>query len=243
MEPNQEPSADCDKSGMGSAQGDVDEVVDGQGVQLSSRPKDAPPRTLGDVLYAGQSQPLVDEREWVELVRAVADRDQAALHALYARTHRLVFTLALRINGNRESAEEVTLDVFHELWRRARSYDSANGTVLGWVMNLTRSRAIDRVRTDQRKKRVNPQAGGFDEETDVSSHEIVEAREQVRALRSALTVLGTDERRVIEAAFFGELTHVQVASKFNMPLGTVKTRIRSGLLKLRRALDEQAGQR
>jgi RNA polymerase sigma-70 factor (ECF subfamily) len=220
---------------------DVDELADEE-VQPSSRPTDAQPRTLGDVLYAGQSQRVVDEREWVSLVRGVADRDQVALHALYARTHRLVFTLALRINGNRESAEEVTLDVFHELWGRARSYDPVNGTVLGWVMNLARSRAIDRLRTDQRKKRVNPHVDGCDEETGISSHEIVEAREQARALRSALTVLSTDERRVIEAAFFGELTHVQVASKFDMPLGTVKTRIRSGLLKLRRALDEQASQ-
>ena len=200
------------------------------------RVSDAAPATLGDVLYAN-SRPLVPEREWTDLVHAVAARDQRALHELYDRTSRLVFTLAMRISRSRETAEELTLDVFHEIWRRASRYDPANGTVLGWIMNLARSRAIDRVRFDQRKKRVD-QVGREEDPApeSIDSQEIFEAKEQARALRAALAMLTADERRVIEAAFFSELTHAEVAAKFNEPLGTVKTRIRSGLLKLRRAL-------
>ena len=113
------------------------------------------PGTLGEVLYARPSEALVSEAEWVALVRFVAAGDQSALHALYERAHRAVFTLIMRMTANRETAEEVTLDVFHDVWRRASRYQEWDGTVLGWIMNQARSRAIDRIRFDQRKKRVN----------------------------------------------------------------------------------------
>ena len=112
------------------------------------------PGTLGEVLYANPSKALVSEAEWVALVQSVAAGDQGALHALYERAHRVVFTLIMRITANRETAEEVTLDVFHDVWRRASRYQEADGTVLGWIMNQARSRAIDRLRFEQRKKRV-----------------------------------------------------------------------------------------
>ena len=93
------------------------------------------------------------EQDWVVLVQAIAAGDQLALHALYERSHRFVFTLIMRITANRETAEELTIDVFHDVWRRASRYDAANGTVLGWIMNQARSRAIDRLRFETRKKR------------------------------------------------------------------------------------------
>ena len=111
-----------------------------------------PPATLGDVLYAKSKAPAT-EQEWVALVESIAAGDQLALHALYERSHRVVFTLIVRITANRETAEELTIDVFHDVWRRAPRYDAANGTVLGWIMNQARSRAIDRLRFDNRKKR------------------------------------------------------------------------------------------
>ena len=80
------------------------------------------PGTLGEVLYASPSKTLVSEVEWVALVQCVAAGDQEALHALYDRAHRVVFTLAMRITANRETAEEVTLDVFYDVWRRASAY-------------------------------------------------------------------------------------------------------------------------
>lgn len=177
------------------------------------------------------------EKDWVGLVQSIAAGDQRALRALYERTHRIVFTLTVRITNNRETAEELTLDVFHDVWRRASTYDAAGGTVVGWIMNQARSRAIDRLRFDQRKKRVNHHADNPPSATAASDpHEAFDLREQGRLLRSALTVLTPDERQAIETAFFSELTYDEVAARLNQPIGTVKTRIRSGLAKLRQAL-------
>ncbi|HJZ14804.1 MAG TPA: sigma-70 family RNA polymerase sigma factor, partial [Stellaceae bacterium] len=163
-----------------------------------------------------------------------------ALHALYERAHRAVFTLIMRITANRETAEELTIDVFHDVWRRASHYDPANGTVLAWIMNQARSRAIDRLRFDNRKKRseggdVPPLAEAAADPCDV-----VELREQGEALRAALAALAPGERQAIETTFFGGLTHAEAAARLNQPLGTIKTRIRSGLHKLRRALTAEA---
>ena len=113
--------------------------------------------TLGDLLYANGATP-VSENEWVALVRSIAGGDRSALQELYTRTHRIVFTLVVRIINNREITEELMGDVFHDVWRRASGYDPAGGSVVGWIMNQARSRAIDRVRFDQRNKRINDHA-------------------------------------------------------------------------------------
>lgn len=201
--------------------------------QLEERPDDTP-GTLGEVLYADKSKTPVPEADWVALVQRITTGDQLALHALYERANRVVFTLIVRLTSDRETAEELTLDVFYDVWRRASLYDAANGTVLGWIMNQARSRAIDRVRFDHRKKRIDPHAG--DPSRAVDTHAPSPFEEEGRALRTALMVLTPEERQVIEAAFFGELTHAEVAARLNQPLGTVKTRIRSALHKLRHAL-------
>jgi RNA polymerase sigma-70 factor (ECF subfamily) len=194
-------------------------------------------RVLGDLLFADTSTTPVSEAEWDRLVQAIAAGDQRALHALYQRMHRLVFTLIVRITRNRETAEEVTLDVFHEVWRRAPGYDAAGGSVVGWVMNQARSRAIDRLRFEQRKKRVDPRPDRHPPATAAEDpHDAFALREQGRLLREALTVLTPDERQAIETAFFSELTYDEVATRLRQPPGTVKTRVRSGLGKLRQAL-------
>jgi RNA polymerase sigma-70 factor (ECF subfamily) len=205
---------------------------------------DRPAGTLGEVLYADQAKAHVSEQDWVGLVQAIAAGDQLALHALYERTHRLVFTLIVRITASRETAEELTLDVFYDVWRRASRYDAANGTVLGWIMNQARSRAVDRVRFEHRKKRLDP--GASDPLSGIEASEdrdAVDLKEQSRELRGALTVLTPDERQAIAAAFFLELTYAEVALRLNQPLGTIKTRIRSGLHKLRQALAVGADKR
>jgi RNA polymerase sigma-70 factor (ECF subfamily) len=194
-------------------------------------------KTLGDILYSDNSRVRIREDEWLQLIRAVAGGDQRALYSLYERTHRIVFTLVVRITVNRETAEEVTLDVFHDVWRKASTYDPANGSVVGWIMNQARSRAIDRLRFDQRKKRVNTYPDSLGPATDaVDPQQACLFEEQSRLLRNALEVLTPDERNAIQTAFFSELTYEQTASKLKQPLGTVKTRIRSGLGKLREAL-------
>jgi RNA polymerase sigma-70 factor (ECF subfamily) len=207
-----------------------------QDQRLPQDQHEGPTRTLGDVLYADKATP-VSEKDWLGLVQSIAGGDQLALHTLYGQTHRLVFTLIVRITNNRETAEELTLDVFHDVWRRASTYDPAGGSVVGWIMNQARSRAIDRLRFQQRKKRINSDADSPLPATAVSDpHDALDLKEQGRVLRNALTVLTAEERQAIETAFFCELTYAEVAARLNQPLGTVKTRVRSGLVKLRQAL-------
>ena len=196
-----------------------------------------PETILADLLYANKAKTPIPESDWVGLVQSIARGDQLALHALYTQTHRIVFTLIMRITSNRETSEELTLDVFHDVWRRASSYDPAGGPVVGWIMNQARSRAIDRLRFDQRKKRaLNDHADSPLMAASSGPQEAFDVREQGQLLRRALQVLTPQERQVIETAFFSELTYAEAAAQLNQPLGTVKTRIRSGLAALRQAL-------
>jgi len=197
------------------------------------------PATLGDVLYAKSKAP-VPEQDWATLVQSIAAGDQLALHALYERAHRPVFTLIVRLTANRETAEELTVDVFHDVWRRASRYDAETGTVLGWIMNQARSRAIDRLRFESRKKRSD---GGDMPLAEVAAdpRDVFELREQGEWLRAAMDALTPDERQAIETTFFAGLTHAEAAARLNQPLGTIKTRIRSALHKLRHTLTAEAG--
>src|SRR5260370_41646765 len=122
-------------------------------VGASEHQRESETKTLGDVLYVNKAKVRVSEQDWVSLVQSIAGGDELALHSLYEQTYRIVFTLIVRIINNRETAEEVTLDVFHDVWRRAATYDPADGSVVGWIMNQARARAIDRFRFEHRKKR------------------------------------------------------------------------------------------
>ena len=202
-----------------------------------TEPRNSETRTLGDLLYGDKAKFRVPEKDWVALIRAIAVGDQVALHSLYERTHRIVFTLIARITNNPETAEELTVDVFYDVWRKASSYDPANGSVVGWIMNQARSRAIDRLRFEHRKKRVSSYGETRLVRTASNDpHQTCELEEQGRLLRAALGLLTPEERRAIETAFFLELTYDEAATRLNQPIGTIKTRIRSGLGKLRRAL-------
>lgn len=200
-------------------------------------PEHAAPGTLGGLLYADRTKARVSESEWAAHVRAMAQGDQLALRTLYDLAHRLVFTLALRLTGSRETAEELTVDVFHALWQRAATYNPEAGTVLAWIMNQARSRTIDRLRHENRRKRVNVDGhdvGGPAPAVDAAA--MVAGTEDVRALHQAMAGLNTGERHAIETAYYAEMSHAEVAAWLDQPLGTIKTRIRSGLAKLRKAL-------
>lgn len=198
------------------------------------------PLLLGDVLRGALAQTPA-ESEWVDLVKSVAGGDQLALHSLYERANRMVFTLAVRITANPETAEEVTLDVFHDVWRRAANYDTADGTVLGWIMNQARSRAIDRLRFENRKKRRHVDDLNV-AESFADPEDVIVFRDQCQSLKAAINTLNLAERQAIEITFFGGFTHSEAAKKLNEPLGTIKTRIRSGLHKLRDALADETRQ-
>jgi RNA polymerase sigma-70 factor, ECF subfamily len=215
-------------------------------VRPQSQTNDAPQHeteatTLGELLYENPAQRPMSEALWAGMVRSIAAGDQCALHSIYELTHRIVFTLIMRIINNRETAEELTLDVYHDVWRRASTYDPANGSVVGWIVNQARSRAIDRLRYEQRKKRVNtdtsPSPNGG---ASVDPQQALHSDEQARLLQNALEILNTGERQAIEMAFFAELTYPEVASRLKQPLGTIKSRIRSGLSKLRNTLADRS---
>jgi DNA-directed RNA polymerase specialized sigma24 family protein len=112
-------------------------------------PGQLPAATLGDALYADASDEPLPERDWIVLVNYIAAGDQRALRQLYERTHRLVFSLIARLTKSREVADELTVDVFHDLWRDAPTYDPALGSVIGWVMNKARDRAVERLKLEQ----------------------------------------------------------------------------------------------
>jgi RNA polymerase sigma-70 factor (ECF subfamily) len=207
----------------------------------ASEVPDESPNTLGDLLYTDRSSAPVPEKDWVLLVRSIASGDQRALRGLYDRTHRLVFTLAMRISGNRESAEEVTLDVFRDVWLRAGQYDPEGGPVLGWIMNQARSRAIDRLRFEQRKKRLPSERHNGEPDEIADPANAVQVRQRQGLVRQALAALTPDERTTIETAFFSELSYAETALRLEQPLGTVKTRVRSALAKLRKALESEGG--
>jgi DNA-directed RNA polymerase specialized sigma24 family protein len=119
---------------------------DGQNGPLSLDPP--PAATLGDVLYADRAQDVLPERDWVALVNFIASGDQRALRQLYERTHRLAFTLIARITSSREAADDVTVELFRDIWRQAHTYQAGDESVLAWVMNLARAKALDWSRRD-----------------------------------------------------------------------------------------------
>jgi DNA-directed RNA polymerase specialized sigma24 family protein len=131
--------------------GDVRCMLQQIPANMASSEKPPAPATLGDVLYADPTETPLAERDWVVLANLIAAGDQRALRQLYERTYRLVFSLIARITKSREAGDALTIDVFHDIWRTAPSYDPARGSVLGWVMNLARVKALERVRLEQER--------------------------------------------------------------------------------------------
>lgn len=176
---------------------------------------DPPVLTLGDLLYADPTRHRVAEEDWQALVQAVASGSRPALHVLFERTHRIVFTLLARLTGNRQAAESLTVDVFHDVWRRAADYRPGAGTVVGWIMNQARARGLGQ------------QAGnGHAHATDPAP----------LRLRAALGELEPAERQVIEEAFFSERTCTEIAARLNLTENAVRKHIGNGLARLQRAL-------
>lgn len=163
----------------------------------------------------------VDQR-WREYLERIRGRDSSALHALYDETSRVLYSLAYRVLNDPEDAEEVFLDVYQQAWNSADRFDPARCTVLSWLAVVTRNRATeDPVET-----------------TDESpAPEILSILEQQRRLvRQAMATLAKDQREAIELAFYSGMSHGEVAEALGEPLETVKTRIRVGMQKLRKAL-------
>ena len=177
------------------------------------------------------------------LVARVAAGDEEALAALYDRTSAAVHGLVLRVVRDRAVAEEVTLAVYTQAWRRAASYDATRGTPAAWLLNMARSRALDRLRGDGARQ--SHEAGPDLLETaraDADGPDDAAARTEVqRLVRAALDALTPDQRRVIEVAYYRGLSQTEIARVLDLPLGTVKTRTRAALLVLRERLGPLLG--
>jgi RNA polymerase sigma-70 factor (ECF subfamily) len=186
----------------------------------------------------GTAESRTREQEWEALIRRVAQEDQAALSALYDATSRLVYGLALRILGNTATAEEVTIEVYTQVWRQATVYNPERGAPSTWLLTLTRSRAIDRLRADGQKRwQEEPSEGVATVPTTTPNPEEESVvAEQRRLVQVALANLGPGQREAIELAYFSGLSHNEIAARLGQPLGTVKTRIRLGIMKLRELL-------
>lgn len=178
------------------------------------------------------------DAEWVALIGRMADGDQQALGNFYDATSRLAFGLILRILGDRAVAEEVLIDVYAQVWRQATAYSRERGTPLAWLTTIARSRALDRLRAGwQEQQRRQPLDKLQDAPSrDNSPEEAVVLGEQQRLVRRALAALSPEQRQVIELAYYSGMSHSEIAAYLNQPLGTVKTRTRLGLLKLREML-------
>lgn len=177
-----------------------------------------------------------------QLVERMATGDEQAFSALYDRLSGTLFSLALQMLGDRSEAEEALQEVCVQLWRRAGNYDASKSSVFTWAVMMTRSKAIDRLRARGRRQRIV--AGSIEEEENGRelASEAEDAadtsirKDEAARVRSALRGLPGDQREAIEMAFFGELTHAEIATQKGEPLGTVKARIRRGLLRLRDGL-------
>jgi RNA polymerase sigma-70 factor (ECF subfamily) len=184
------------------------------------------------------------DQDLVSLVELVATGDQSALATLYDATNRLVYSLILRVLGDASSAEEVLVDVYTQVWRQASSYDANRGAPLAWMATIARSRAIDRLRSgwqDQRRKESLDVLGDAPANA-ASPEEMTAASERQKFVREALNLLTPEQREVIELAYYSGLSHSEIAEKLKQPLGTVKTRTRLGMMKLREALTPLLGE-
>jgi RNA polymerase sigma-70 factor (ECF subfamily) len=167
-------------------------------------------------------------------VGRMIDGDPEGLTALYARHGRLVYSLALRIVRDQGDAEDVTQDVFVQAWRQAERFDTRRGSVAAWLLTVTRARAIDLLR--RRRSRPQPADDLAEPEArdDAPRQDAqLEFTERAKVVRAALNSLPFVQRLAIELAFFDGLTHTEIAEQLEVPLGTVKTRVRQGLSRLR----------
>ncbi len=189
-------------------------------------------------IVALQKEVSTQEVQWRDQITRIAAGDESALAELYDSSSRLVYSLALRILINPTDAEEITLDVYSQVWRTANRFESQRGSVMAWLVTMTRSRAIDRLRSQRNHHMVSSSEKDLSELAttfETPESQTVE-KESVKFVRSALEELPVEQRDAILLSFFNDLTHPEVADQLGIPLGTVKTRIRLGMSKLRQSL-------
>jgi RNA polymerase sigma-70 factor (ECF subfamily) len=180
------------------------------------------------------------ETQQAQLLRRIAEQDGSALAEFYDQTASSLFSFALRMLNDAHDAEEVIQDVFVQIWNKASSFDPAIGVAFHWAMSIVRNRCIDRLRARQRRARVLVEiedGAEIEPVAEAPAAETALVTDELEAVRAALGTLPKDQKQAIELAFFGGLSHHEIAASLNEPLGTVKARIRRGMLKLRDGLE------
>lgn len=180
------------------------------------------------------------------LVQALESRDERALEALFDRHGDYVYSVCLRMVGDVQLAEDLSQEVFMRLWRRPDLYDASRGRFLTWLLSVARNRAIDERRSRGRRFRFeSPPSINSEEMLEVAPTEeerdVAVASEERVVVQRALAALPPEQRLAIQLAYFGGYTQQEIAEGLHQPLGTIKTRIRLGLQKLRTLLTEQHG--
>jgi RNA polymerase sigma-70 factor, ECF subfamily len=199
-----------------------------------------PPRGRG--MNEPAATPPPDERNAIDaqLMRRIAGGDKAAFAELYDRFSSPLYATALRIVRDSAEAQDIVHDAFVTLWDKAATFEAARGAAFAWAVTLVRNRAIDRVRSRRRRSELLagsvPDDLGYQENTTDSGSDAATSSDQARVVRAAVATLPLEQRHALELAFFGGLTQEQIAEKLQAPLGTIKARIRRGLLKLRDSL-------
>jgi RNA polymerase sigma-70 factor (ECF subfamily) len=180
------------------------------------------------------SEPTIDQEFEAELLRRVGDGDRQSFEDLYDRISGVLFAAAMQILNDEREAEDVIQEVFIQIWEKAKLYKVAKGKPLTWAMTLTRNRSIDRLRSVQRRFRLQDQV---ECESRVTDHTVpagsIDALEKSRIIRSAVLRLSKEQREAIELAFFSGLTQNEIAQELAQPIGTVKARIRRGVRRLK----------
>jgi len=187
-----------------------------------------------------EPDPSLDLEVEIELLQRIGTGDLRSFEELYRRFGGMLFATIIRILNHQEAAEDVLQEVFLQIWEKAPLYDPARGKPLTWVVTLARNKAIDRLRSTQRSLRlhdeVEREAQAFDSSEARSSADAAEAVEKGALVRDAMRKLSKDQREAISLAFFSGLTQTEIAERLGEPLGTVKARIRRGMMRLREVL-------
>ncbi len=176
----------------------------------------------------------------IALLKQIAQGDRRSLETLYDRFSRILFSTAYRVLGNQEAAEDVLQDVFIQIWEKAPLYDPARGKPMTWAITLTRNKAIDRLRSAVRRSRlqddIQRESATFEQFDDRSAFDALASEDTGRQVRGAVRKLTKDQREAIELAFFSSLTQTEISERLNEPLGTIKARIRRGMMRLKEIL-------
>jgi RNA polymerase sigma-70 factor, ECF subfamily len=183
------------------------------------------------------TNPASDLDAEIDLLRRIGQGDRESFAIYYDRIAGTLFSIAYRLLHSREAAEDVLQEVFVQIWEKAPLYDPARGKPTTWAVTLTRNKAIDRLRSIQRRSRLQEdlqhEATTAEPTDEQSSFDAVALGESGKLVRDAMRDLANDQREALELAFFQSLSQSEIAERLGQPLGTVKARIRRGLLKLR----------